>query len=55
MSDIGLWITQNFNNREIAESAWIALFLDLIAIKKDVHTSMVVKVGHRKEIYKKIG
>lgn len=40
MSDFWLWVTQNFNNREIAAAAWIVLILGLVSIKKDVRSSL---------------
>ncbi|NII10297.1 hypothetical protein [Oleiagrimonas sp. C23AA] len=40
MNEIWLWVTQNFNNREIAAAAWIVLILGLVSIKKDVRSSM---------------
>lgn len=40
MNEIWLWVTQNFNNREIAAAAWIVLILGLVSIKKDVRSSL---------------
>lgn len=40
MNEIWLWITQNFNNREIAAAAWMVLILGFFSMKKDVRNSL---------------
>lgn len=40
MNDFWLWVTQNFNNREIAAAAWIVLILGLVSIKWVVRSSL---------------
>lgn len=40
MNDFWLWVTQNFNNREIAAAAWIVLILGLFSVKRDVRSSL---------------
>ncbi|WP_158963690.1 hypothetical protein [Chachezhania sediminis] len=40
MNESWLWVTQNFNNREIVGAAWVVLILGLVSIKKDVRKSL---------------